>query len=223
MAATNAAVAEREKALDPLASPDITKARAAMEDAAFTRDRLRTVLPRLQQKFTEVEAAEYAARWDPDFKQVEAERDELAAEFREKYPRLVKELVDLLGRMEAVDKEASRVAGSAPPGEPRRLRGAEQTARGVDFSRDVHSIAKELVLPAFEPGKRPVWPPREPSLAEAYAATVVQNDSRLYSGDWWMATAERNIRGQANEKRWGEEEQARQAESKRRYEESLPR
>ena len=45
MAATNAAVAEREKALDPLASPDITKARAAMEDAAFTRDRLRTVLP----------------------------------------------------------------------------------------------------------------------------------------------------------------------------------
>jgi hypothetical protein len=56
IAADKAAEAERDKALDPLASPDPVKARAAMEDATFTRDRLRTVLPRLQQRFSEVKA-----------------------------------------------------------------------------------------------------------------------------------------------------------------------
>jgi hypothetical protein len=65
-----AAEAEREMALDPLASPDAAKARTAMEDAAFTRDRLRTVLPRLQERLQQVQAAEYAARWEADFEEV---------------------------------------------------------------------------------------------------------------------------------------------------------
>ena len=54
VAADKAAEAEREKALDPLASPDAAKARTAMEDAAFVRDRLRTVLPRLQSRLQQV-------------------------------------------------------------------------------------------------------------------------------------------------------------------------
>ena len=45
-AADKAAEAERTKALDPTLSPDPKAARAAMEDAAFTHDRLRPVLPR---------------------------------------------------------------------------------------------------------------------------------------------------------------------------------
>jgi hypothetical protein len=69
---------ERVKALDPIASPDAAKARAAMEDAAFTRDRLRTMLPRLHARLKEVEAAEYAAQWEPEFKRVEAQRDALS-------------------------------------------------------------------------------------------------------------------------------------------------
>jgi predicted transcriptional regulator len=47
-AADKAAEDERTKALDPALSPVPKAARVAMEDAAFTRDRLRTVLPRLQ-------------------------------------------------------------------------------------------------------------------------------------------------------------------------------
>jgi len=104
-----AAEAEREMALDPLASPDAAKARTAMEDAAFTRDRLRTVLPRLQARLSEVKAAEYAARWESDFRQVEARRDELANEYAATYPRLVAQLVDLFECIEAVDKEVSRI------------------------------------------------------------------------------------------------------------------
>ena len=38
------AEAERAKALDPVVSPDASKAREAMQAAEFSRDRLRTVL-----------------------------------------------------------------------------------------------------------------------------------------------------------------------------------
>jgi hypothetical protein len=63
-------------------SPGPTKARAAMEDAAFTRDRLRIVLPRLQARLKRVVASEYAARWGPDFKQVGAEHAKRALPLR---------------------------------------------------------------------------------------------------------------------------------------------
>ena len=85
VAADKAAEMEREKALDPLASPDAAKARVSMEDAAFTRDRLRNVLPRLQARLTELQAAEYAAWWEVDFTQVEARRDEWARKYAQ-YP-----------------------------------------------------------------------------------------------------------------------------------------
>ena len=42
---------ERTKALDPALSPDPKAARQAMEDAAFTRDRLKTLLPRLEARY----------------------------------------------------------------------------------------------------------------------------------------------------------------------------
>src|SRR5262245_40394464 len=58
-----AAEAEREKALDLTVAPDAGEARKAMENAAFARDRLRTVLPKLRARLAEVEAAEYAAGW----------------------------------------------------------------------------------------------------------------------------------------------------------------
>ena len=45
------AKAAREAALDVIMSPDPVKARTAMEAAAFACERLRGVLPRLQQRF----------------------------------------------------------------------------------------------------------------------------------------------------------------------------
>src|SRR5262245_20839167 len=44
-------------------SPDPKVARAAMEDAAFTRDRLKTLLPRLRTKHKEVADAEALTAW----------------------------------------------------------------------------------------------------------------------------------------------------------------
>ena len=77
LAADKAAEAEREKALDPIASPDATKARDAMLSGEFARDRLRTVLPRLQARYEEVTAAEYQVRWQADYEAVKAQHDAL--------------------------------------------------------------------------------------------------------------------------------------------------
>jgi hypothetical protein len=93
------AITAREQALDPIASPDPTEARAAMESAAFTRDRLRTVLPRLQQHFEEVSSHEVYTRWVADYEQTKIKRDAAAAELRTIYPEIVTKLTDLLLRI----------------------------------------------------------------------------------------------------------------------------
>src|SRR6185437_5105787 len=59
-----AAKAERQKALDPLSSPDPQRARAAAEDAEFRCERLRALLARLLARYGNVVAAEEAARWE---------------------------------------------------------------------------------------------------------------------------------------------------------------
>jgi hypothetical protein len=188
IAADKAAEIEREKALDPLASPDAAKARAAMEDAAFTRDRLRNVLPRLQARLTELHAAEYAARWEPDFEQVQAQRDELAQGYAELYPKLAGQLVDLFERIEAVDKEVSRVNGSAPEGEHRRLRQTELVARGLDnFSRADPPITVQLA--DWTNSAKMAWPPPKPSMAVEVATSMTYGSQP--GANWWQESKDR--------------------------------
>jgi hypothetical protein len=188
IAADKAAEAEREKALDPLASPDAAKARAVMEEAAFVRDRLRTVLPRLQERLQQVQAAEYAARWQADFEQVEGQRDELAQEYAATYPSLVAQLVDLFSRAEAIDMDVSRVNGSAPAGERRRLAVVELAARNLDsFSAADPSITKAVQLPDWEHSAKTAWPPPRPFDPSWFAPSPA--DPRC-SGDWWQVKEE---------------------------------
>jgi hypothetical protein len=214
-AASTAAEAEREKALDPLLSPDPAQARAAMEDAAFTRDRLRAVLPRLEQRLTEVKAAEYAAIWEPEFQEVKVTRDELATELRELYPRLATQLADLFYRIEAADKEVSCINGSAPSGDHRRLLGVELTARNLaSFSTARPSIMKELKLPHFDHSDRMVWPP--PSTPLAVLASQAMPAPPHSGGDWWRGRDERAAAQRAEQARVAAyyEEQARQREER---------
>ena len=185
VAITQAAEAERAKALDPIVSPDAGKAHAAVEDAAFMRDRLRTVLPRLQQRYQEVVAQEYLAQWEKDYEAVKVEHDALAAEFREVYQQAAAKLVDLLTRMTACDRECHRVNVSAPAGEPRRLAGAELASRGLErFSTADPSIARELKLPDFEHSVRMAWPPPQTPDSALFSPVSA---SRRYSADWGLA------------------------------------
>jgi hypothetical protein len=175
----------RVKALDPIASPDPVKARAAMEDAAFGRDRLRTVLPRLHKLLKEVEAEEYAAAWEPGYQRAKAMRDELAAELRETYPRITEQLVSLFQRMAECDRECSRVNGSAPPGDRRRLLKVELSARGVEglLQPDVY-IAEMLRLPFFWRDSGPIyaWPPPEETPSRQFALGMLAYQAALRDG-----------------------------------------
>ena len=113
-AADKSAEAEREKALDPLASPDAAKARATMEDAAFSRDRLKTLLPRLQARYHEVQAQEYLTLWRSDYEKLKVKRDGLAEELRTIYPEFETKITDLFTRIAANDAELSHLHQARP-------------------------------------------------------------------------------------------------------------
>src|SRR6202044_2102645 len=98
------AQAQRERALDPIASPDAAEAERSAWAAELNRDRLRSFLSRLQQRLVEVETAEHAAQWQASYEEVEAKRDALAKEFREEYQNLTNQLCDLFLRMKEVDQ-----------------------------------------------------------------------------------------------------------------------
>jgi hypothetical protein len=193
-AADKAAEEERERALDPIASRDATKARETMQAAEFTRDRLKTVLPRLQKRHNELQELEYYAAWKADFERVEAKRDALAAEYAETYPQVVGRLVDLLHRVEACDREASHINRMAPSGARAHLRGVELTARGIErlLQPDIE-IHKELRLPNFKRGANEpllAWPPPQPSLAAQVAGMPVPSGP----GPDWQAAVDRRRR-----------------------------
>ena len=184
------AEAEREKALDPLISRDAAKARAIMEDAAFTRDRLRTVLPRLQQKHQEVAAQEYRAQWREDYEAHKVERDALATELRELYPNFASKITDLFTRMAANDTELSRLHQARPSGVSLHLLGAELVARGLEsFSIARPSIVEQLQLPNFDHSGQTLWPRLVP-LNPVLIAPVVAGDPRQHSADWWKVKEE---------------------------------
>jgi hypothetical protein len=185
---TSAAEAERAKALDPIASPDAAMAHGAMTEAAFMRERLRTMLPRLRERCREVAVQEYRAAWNADCDAVEVERDALAVEFREVYQPAKTKFVDLFSRMAANDREVQRIAASAPAGEPRRLANAELVARNMEsFTIAKPSIVKDLRLPDFEHSERMAWPPPQALDSALFSAVPA---SPRYSADWALAAQE---------------------------------
>ena len=168
-AAEAAAIEAHEQALDPMLSPDPTKARTAMEDAVFTRDRLKTVLPRLQQRYDETFSSEQYARWLVDYEQIKVKRDAAAAELRTIYPEIVTKLTDLLLRIETIDREVVRVRSAKPHdakeanGDGRNLLETELVARGLNqFTVHDLKILQDLKLPRFTEPTKLAWPPYRP-------------------------------------------------------------
>jgi hypothetical protein len=82
--------------LDPALSPDPKAARQAMEDAEFARDRLKTLLPRLETRYNEIAEAEALASWKGEAEELEARRVAKMTEFADFYPPMYKRIVDHL-------------------------------------------------------------------------------------------------------------------------------
>jgi len=168
IAADATAESERAKALDLARSPDPRAAREAMQAAEFARDRLRTVLPRLQKHYEGVVRAERKAAWVEQYDAIKLEHDAAVAELQQTYPKVVGELVELLSRIRKLDTRV-RVVMQAKPfpesGEPddgRRLLPVECAARGVNgFGPNDLSLDRHLVLPDFTQRGKKSWPPHE--------------------------------------------------------------
>ena len=158
-----AAAMARKNALDITVRPDPGPAREEMLEAQFRAERLRNVLPRLQQRHHEIADREYLASWWARRAVLEPKRDGLAAELQELWSH-VERLPDLLRRIAANDAEISGLMQSRPSGVGGDLLSAELVARGLPaYSRDAQPLAKELYLPGLSGGR--AWPPR-PQLVE---------------------------------------------------------
>jgi hypothetical protein len=222
--AEEAARAEYERALDPIASPDAAKAKRSIWAAEFSRDRLRAFLSRLWARLDEIETAEKAARWDADYAAIEAKRDALAKEFAETYPKVTEQLCDLFSRARAVDQECSRLNSEALSGEHRRLLGVELTARKLgSFTRNNHSLMDAVKLPDWADSDRMVWPPPQAPLAAILAASMAPPPDARFTANWAAAREKDVARRAAVEARWAKDEEARQEASRKTYEASLRR
>ena len=147
------------------------KLRSQIEAAELARDRLRTLLPRLQ----EAQAAEFLTQWRADFEGLKVERDALAAQLREVYPPYATKIADLFARIAVNDEALSRLHQARPAGVALHLVGAELVARGLDgFTRFEPSIASELKLPDRNQAAKLAWPPPTPSIAVQVAADMAR-------------------------------------------------
>jgi hypothetical protein len=221
-AAEKSAAAEKEKALDLVSSPDIDKAHETLIAAELTRDRLKTILPKLRNRLAEALATEQYARWQVDYQRVEKMRDQTAEKFAHQYPELLDNLVALFHEAEEVDKECARVNSSAPRGDHRRLDCVELTARGLNkFTHSQPSIAAAIQLPEWEQSSTLAWPPPQPSFAATYAASMKPSFDPRFSADWWKVLEQDNAERAAITERRIAEAEAEQVASRQRYEASL--
>jgi hypothetical protein len=164
--------------------------RAAMQNAAFAANRLRTLKPRLEASLARARARERRAHWQADYEAVKVERDALAAALREVYPAVVAKLADLFHRVEAVDADVTRINGSAPAGEKRRLLGVELHARNLDrFTRDQPSIAKSCALPDWTHSSKGAWPPHRRSSDWSSVTPAIHHPG----ADWHTEIEARNL------------------------------
>ncbi len=193
-AADENAKREEERVFDPRATPDAKAAREAMQAAEFMQTWLRTALLRLQRCLKETKEREYRAKWYAEYEALKSKRDALAAEFREVYRHIEMIVVDLLTRMAANDTEISNLHGARSSGVKLHLLQAELVARGLnEFTASVPSIAKDLKLPTFAPGRPLAWPPRRQS--DRPLVEPIRYDPR-FSNRWWEAGAEQRRREQ---------------------------
>lgn len=188
-ASTDLAKAEREHSLDPSTSqPD---AQTASESAAIEelrRDRLKTALPRIEERLRGAIAAEHHDRWQAERNKVQALRDAAAKRF-EKLPELFDEIINIFLEAEDVDLEVARVNQAAPDNVFERLVPTELHARGLSaFTFTVASLAKSTQLYAWATGDQ-IWPPRQPSIAATLFAAVPHR-----GGDWWQEIPEQQKR-----------------------------
>jgi hypothetical protein len=165
--------AERAKAIDLVQSPDPKTAHERVVGAELVRDRLRAVTPKLREKLSAAMRSEAHERWLSDFSRVRQQLDEAVTLFRD-YRQHAEAIAEMFAFAEHVDEEVSRINGTAPDGEHRRLRSVELEARNMQsFTRDNPSLVSTVELRDWENSGRKLWPVQSSgSLAASFAGSM---------------------------------------------------
>ena len=222
---------EHDRSLDPSTSP-VDRDRAAQRSASADLEcrRLARALITLRARLAEILQQERRERWLARYQRHAADCDVLATELRDSYPSIAKQLVELLQRVEACDRESAAINHDAPDDEFRRLGKVELIARQLDqFSSSQPSIIETLVLPHWVESNRNLWPPPRPSFAEVYAQGMAVTPHP--GADWAKAQAARAEAIRAAQQRQAEfmqrmtkEQEARiNAEERERHPQQLAR
>jgi hypothetical protein len=168
---------------------------------------------------TAVAAKEYAAAWRKDLETVRTERDQMVRELEEVYPTAVAQIIDLLDRIEAVDRKVDHVNGHAPAGITERLHRVEREARGRLEQPDA-PLSQGLQLPRLHRRQGEAimaYPPPAPS----FAAGILVPQAGIYGSDWPELLDKRDAELQQEGKGSLEFYDRREAEAKERREREL--
>jgi hypothetical protein len=149
---------------------DPDEARERISALVTSRDRLLAAAPRLKEMLSAALATEQRDRWWSNYKKVKAQLDEAVLLFHD-YREHAQAIVDMFSLAAEVDREVSRINGSAPDGEHRRLRSVELTARTMTgFTRDNPALASTTALPDWNHSARNLWPARPSTTLAVMAA-----------------------------------------------------
>ena len=153
-----------------------------MTENEVTRNRLRLVLPDLQQKLQEAEAREFAAQWEADYLHVDAVCNKAAENFA-CLPALFAKIIDIYREREAANALRYKINSAALPGEHRRLKDPELLARGLDnFSRANPPMSEGTQLPDWSHSEKMLWPIRQSFFPYAPAPQDI-----YHSSEWGRA------------------------------------
>jgi hypothetical protein len=197
---SRAGPAEKERAFDlALAHDEAKAAYDRMVDASFRCDRMKTLVPRLQQRLSEAFMREEAQQWIAERDQFEKAHLPALAEQRDAYDAAVQTIINFFARVE----EFSAARGALLSRRPVHL-GLENIADPAPSP----SLLQNSHL--FDLAGKQVWPdPAQVNKLAVEMATSVAmmagGDPEQYSPNWWRAAqrrqAERRVEIEAQDAR----------------------
>jgi hypothetical protein len=191
------AEAEREGTVDQTLSLDPKVARQAIEDATFAANRLGKLLSKLQVRHQQACEEACVREYEAEAQVLDEESIQLAQEWRETCPPALNKLSDLFARIAAHRQRISALHQRRPAG-VQSVRDPELIARNLDgFNRERPSLLAEVHLLDWDSGRQ-IWPPPKPSMAAAFAASMIP----AYDPADWANNYEKRAAAQQRERQY---------------------
>jgi hypothetical protein len=210
--AEQAAAHERERAFDPTLTSNPKAAHAAMVEASFMADRLRTLLPRLQVRLAEVAVRERSLQWLAERDQFEAERCPPLVIARAAYESALEQMLDFFRLVDEFSAARSALLGRRP-----NECGLESVANPIPAPKMLSDTR------LFDCSGAQLWP--DPTQTNKLAATMAESvrgmmasqDPDLYTPNWWRAAQRRQAAARIEAERREESLTRMASEERERY------